>query len=137
MNLTIADIEQRTTPILKRYPAIEAAYLFGSLAKGSAGTDSDLDLALVGSREQLAEQKLDILADLTADGFEKIDFVLLDGADTILRFEAVSPNCLLYARDDFDHGSYFSKTLREYFDFEPYLRIQREAIKARLLDGQT
>jgi hypothetical protein len=62
--------------------------------------------------------------------------VLLDDADLTLRFEALSPNCCIYTKEGFDIGSYFSRTIREYFDFEPYLRIQREALKQRLLDGQ-
>ncbi|MDZ7750220.1 MAG: nucleotidyltransferase domain-containing protein [Gammaproteobacteria bacterium] len=122
--------------VFRTYPEITAVYLFGSHAEGRARPDSDLDLALVGPREVLEARKLDILADLTRAGFDRIDLVLLEGADPALAFEAVRPNRLLYARPDFDHGSFYSLTLREYFDFEPYLRIQREALKRRLTGGQ-
>ena len=115
--------------------AIEAAYLFGSTAEGRARPDSDLDLALVGPADALQARKIDLLADLTAQGFDRIDLVLLDEADPLLRFEAVHHNCLVYARSDFDHGSYFSRTVREYFDLEPYLATQRRAMKRRWLDG--
>jgi len=130
-------LQQRIRRVLERYPLIQAAYMFGSHANDRVMTDSDVDLALVGPPTELQSQKLDILADLTAEGLERIDLVLLSGADTILRFEAVHPNCLIYAREDFDHGTYFSRCLREYFDLEPYLRIQREAAKRRLLHGET
>ena len=33
--------------IKERYAGIEGAYLFGSYAKGNAGEDSDIDLALI------------------------------------------------------------------------------------------
>jgi predicted nucleotidyltransferase len=115
--------------VLAHYPAVEAGYLFGSTALGEAGPRSDVDLALVGPAEEL---RLDILADLTAAGLDRVDLVFLDEADTVLRFEALRPNCLIYRRPDFDHGSYFSRGIREYFDLEPYLRIQREALKRRL-----
>jgi predicted nucleotidyltransferase len=122
--------------VLDGYPAVEAAYLFGSYARGTATGDSDIDLALVGNARSLAADKLDILAGLASAGLDDVDLVILDGADTVLRFEAVSPNCLLYARQGFDHGSYYSRVMREYFDFQPYLRVQRESLKAGLLDGQ-
>lgn len=129
-------LTRKIAPILARYPAIEAAYLFGSHARGHATARSDIDLALVGPADRLRPAQLDLLADLVAAGLDRVDLVLLDGADLTLRFEAVSPNCLIYATEDFDVGSYFSRTVREYFDFEPYLRIQREALKERILRGE-
>ena len=130
-------LQQKIRRVLERYPLVQAAYLFGSHASGQARSDSDVDLALAGPYAGLQARKLDILADLTAEGLDRVDLVLLDKADPILRFEAVHPNCLIYAREDFDHGSYFSRSLREYFDLEPYLQIQRKAIKQRLLHGKT
>lgn len=131
-----AVLVNRIAKVLARYPDIEAAFLFGSHAQGRAKTQSDLDLALVGPGARLRTLKLDVLADLTAEGFDRVDLVLLDEADLTLRFEALRPNCLVYAQPDFDRGSYYSRTLREYFDFEPYRRIQRRALKQRVLHGQ-
>ena len=136
MQSSIEQLSRSISGILSRYPAVEAAYLFGSHAKGAATAQSDIDLALVGKAPRLVADKLDMLADFATVGIDAIDLVILDGADTVLRFEAVSPNRLLYARPGFDHGSFFSRVLREYFDFEPYLRVQRQALKARILDGQ-
>ena len=122
--------------VLRRYPAVEAAFLFGSHAEGRADERSDVDLALVGPAEVLRPAKLDLLADLVAAGLDRVDLVFLEEADLTLRFEAVRLNFLVYAKADFDRGSYFSRTVREYFDFEPYLRIQREALKRQILHGQ-
>lgn len=128
--------EKRLRRVLARYPSIQAAYLFGSRAVGRARRHSDLDLALVGHRDALESGKLDILADLAAEGVDSVDLVLLDDADPILRFEAVHPNCLIYAKADFDHPAYFTRTLHEYFDLQPYLKIQRESLKRRLLNDK-
>jgi predicted nucleotidyltransferase len=139
MNIALQDsqaIAAHLRPAFEQYPAIEAVFLFGSHAEGRARVDSDLDLALVGPRAQLEAQKLDLLAELTHLGFDRIDLVLLDGADPALCFEAVRLNCLVYAQPSFDHGRYYSRALREYFDFEPYLRIQRQAFKQRLANAQ-
>ena len=77
-----------------------------------------------------------MLADLAAEGVDRVDLVLLEGADLVLQFEAVRQNRLIHARPGFDHGGYFSRTIREYFDLEPYLRVQRQALKRRLLHGK-
>ncbi|GAB4296099.1 MAG: nucleotidyltransferase domain-containing protein [Thiohalomonadaceae bacterium] len=122
--------------VFEQFPSVQAAYLFGSRAAGTAGPASDFDLALVGGRAELQAQKLDILAALVAAGFERADLVLLDGADPFMQFEAVHHNCLIFARPGFDRGAYYSRVVRMYFDFEPYLRIQREAMKQRLAHGQ-
>lgn len=136
MKSEIITLRRRIQRVLRRYPAVQAAYLFGSRAEGKARPGSDVDLALVGTRVELQANKLDILADLTSEGLGRVDLVLLDGVDPGLRFEAVHNNCLIYAQPEFDHGSYFSRALREYFDLEPYLKIQRKALKQRLLHGE-
>jgi len=130
-------LAERLQPLWRHYPAVEAVYLFGSAASGRAGTDSDIDLGVVGPLRFLRPLKLDLLAGLVNEGVERADLVLLEESDPILRFEAVRPNRLIYARPDFDHGSYYSRTVREYFDLEPYLHVQREAMKRRLLGGET
>lgn len=130
------DFASRLRSVFERHPEIEAVWLFGSQAEGRARPGSDIDLALAGDREALERHRLDLLADLTRAGFDRVDLVLLEGADPALRFEAVRPNCLIYARPGFDRGGYYSRVVREWFDFEPYLRIQREALKRRLLGGQ-
>ena len=135
MNPNHHKLEQAIAGVLARYPDVTAAYLFGSHAEGREHPGSDVDLALVGSHDRLAEQRLDLLADLVCAGIDNVDLVLLDDADPALRFEAVRHNRLVYARREFDHGSHYSRVVREYFDFEPYLRVQREALKQRLADG--
>lgn len=90
--------------VLKAFPLVEAAYLFGSMGAGTATNQSDLDLALVVN-EPLGSQKLDILAALTEQGIDNVDLVTLDKDDVVLKFEAVRLNKLIYAQEQFDHGS--------------------------------
>ena len=81
-------LQDSLATVLRQYPAIDAAFLFGSRAEGKAGPASDFDIALVGVRAELQAKKLDILAELVAAGFERTDLVLLDGADPFMQFEA-------------------------------------------------
>jgi predicted nucleotidyltransferase len=123
----------RLTDIFNKYPAIQAVYLFGSAASGKTHPESDLDLGILPKDPSLRSQKLDILADLTRQGFNNVDVVFLDTKDIVIRFEAVRQNHLIYAAKGFDAGDFFSLTLRQYFDFLPYLKTQREAHKRRIL----
>lgn len=134
--MDITTLKTKLVAVLERFPEIQAAYLFGSVAEGRASAGSDLDLALVPNDASAHDRRLDILAALGAVGLDRVDLVFLDVDDLVLRFEAVRPNVLIFARGDFDHGDYFSRTLREYFDFESILAVQREAYKRRLVRGQ-
>jgi predicted nucleotidyltransferase len=122
--------------IFGRYPDIQAVYLFGSFAAGNVHGESDLDLAVVPRHSSIRAKKLDILADLARCGFCNVDLVFLDTDDIVLKYEAVRQNRLVYQAEDFDRGAMYSRVVRQYLDFLPYLKVQREAYKRRLLRGQ-
>jgi len=121
--------------IFRQYPDIQAVYLFGSLANGKTHPESDLDLAIIPSSREIHQRRLDLLADLARQGFENVDLVFLDTDDIVLKFEAIHQNRLIYQTENFDRGSTFSLVIRQYFDFLPYLNVQREAYKRRILSG--
>jgi predicted nucleotidyltransferase len=123
-------------PVFQKYPEIQAVYVFGSVATGKIKAGSDLDLGIVPKTPSLHERKLDILTDLARLGFCEVDLVFLDVEDIVLRFEIVKHNKVIYQTSDFDKGEYYSRILRQYFDFLPYLKVQREALKRRILDGK-
>jgi uncharacterized protein len=122
--------------VFQRYPAIQAVYLFGSSASGRTHAESDLDLAVLADGNSLFGRKLDILTELAKTGFCNVDLVLLPGDDIVLQFEAVRLNRIVYQRPDFDAASVFSLIVRRYLDFMPFLKVQREAYKQRVLHGQ-
>jgi uncharacterized protein len=122
--------------VFRKYDEIVAVYIFGSTATGKTHSGSDLDLAILPRNSSLHAKKLDILADLASLGFCNVDLVYLDTNDIVMRFEAVKQNLVIYKADDFDKGEYYSRVLRQYFDFLPYLKVQREALKRRILDGK-
>ncbi|WP_276956957.1 type VII toxin-antitoxin system MntA family adenylyltransferase antitoxin [Allomeiothermus silvanus] len=114
------------------YPQVQAAFLFGSRAFGGARPDSDWDLAVYLEPPE-PDPTLEILTDLVKAGFERTDLVVLNQAPPVLAFEAVRANKVIYRREGFCVGSYVSRVVREYWDLEPLLRIQREAMKRRWL----
>lgn len=122
--------------VFGKYSEVAAVYLFGSRATGTARPDSDYDLAVVSMLGRQARgRKLDILADLARDGLENIDLTFLDHNNMVLQHEAVRLNQIVFRRPEFDHGSFYSRVVRMYFDIMPHLAIQRQALKERILHG--
>lgn len=116
------------------HPAVKGAYLFGSVARGTARADSDVDVGIVVDEDRWEpSDKLDLLTACVKAGFDWVDVVVLNDAPLVVQYEAVSPNVCWYADDDFDPGAFTSKVLRMYWDFEPYLKRQRKAYKRRRL----
>lgn len=121
--------------IFRKYSDIQAVYLFGSAASGNTHAESDLDLAIVPYSGAFRAKKLDILADLAHHGFCNVDLVFLDTDDIVLKYEAIRQNRLIYHTEDFDRGGMYSKIVRQYLDFLPYLEVHREAYKRRVQGG--
>jgi uncharacterized protein len=128
--------EEALGRIFARYPGIEAVYLFGSWATGTVRENSDLDLGIVPGGSEVRDRRLELLTDLAREGFVDVDLVFLDIKDIVLRYEAVRLNRLIYQTPGFDRGAYYSYTVRLYLDFLPYLQVQREALKARILQKE-
>ena len=121
----------------QRYPEIQAVYVFGSTGSEKTHQGSDLDLAIVSRSMTLKEKKLVLLTDLARRGFCDVDLVFLDTKDIVLKYEAIRQNRLIYAAHDFDRGSMYSRVIRQYLDFAPYLETQRKAYKRRIERGST
>ena len=121
--------------VFAAYEDVQAVYLFGSHARKRARPDSDLDLAVVPRGPGARTRRLDMLADLVRAGFDNVDLVFLDRDDTVLKYQAVRDNQVVYAASDFDRGAMYSKVIRQYLDLQPYLEVQRRAYKERVLHG--
>ncbi|MBW2075804.1 MAG: nucleotidyltransferase domain-containing protein [Deltaproteobacteria bacterium] len=123
--------------VFKKYPEIQAVYLFGSTAAGNVHQQSDLDLAIIPRTKALREQKLTILSDLARHGFCDVAPVFLDSDDIVLQYEAVRQNIVVYQTPGFERGTTYSRIVRQYLDFYPYLSVQRQAYKKRILHGKS
>ncbi len=118
--------------VFSRYPQVQVAFLFGSRASGKSRPGSDWDIG-VYLEPQKPDPTLDILTDLVKVGLERVDLVMLNQAPPVLAFEVVRANRVIFRREGFCVGCYVSRLVREYWDLEPLLRVQREAMKRRWL----
>ena len=115
------DVSARCRPIFDEYPAIRRAYLFGSVAEGTAGPASDLDIAIVGpkgtDRLTLTNLGFELFARLSAVfSSDKIDVVVLNATDSSeLRHAIIEDGRVIYDRGD-DLEAFERQIRHEYED---------------------
>lgn len=107
---------QETVPIWEANSKIVAAWAFGSAQGGTVREGGDVDTAVLTTSPLSFEEQLTLLGQLqTALQTDDIDLVILNDANPILRFEAVSGK-RLFCRDLSVVASFVSLTAREYED---------------------
>jgi uncharacterized protein len=118
-----------------REAGVQAAYLFGSRARGSARATSDLDIAVLTGRHigLLEEQRL---ADALGQAVGMpVDVVVLDRASLELRGRVVQEGELVFSQDEPARVAFEVRTRSEYFDFLPTLRMHTESYLRRVARG--
>jgi Predicted nucleotidyltransferases len=103
---------------LRNQENIIAVILFGSVARGNAGTLSDIDLCIVTSREISESEKHDLLS----YGSRKIDVSLFYDLPLTIRFRVLREGKLLFCRDSLTFHRIVTKTVRQYLDSASLIR---------------
>lgn len=132
--------------VLGRYP-VDAAYIYGSVARGTPLPDSDLDIALLWDTPPAPYQRLLIELEIQAaledaSGLTRLDVHSLNDAPLNVRGEILGESILLYCLDDDHRVAFEVNTRKRYFDFQPLAARLRQRILARIREkglryGQT
>jgi predicted nucleotidyltransferase len=139
-----ADLERRGVAVsamrsvLSASPCVDAAFVFGSLVRGGARHDSDLDIAVVLQPEVRAEERRGVFRELDrrlrsvlGPWSDRLDLVDLDGADSGVAFAAVRDGMRLFERSRWARACAVARTCRRYDDDAPRRRLfRRAAMKA-------
>lgn len=100
--------------LFENTPNVIAAWGFGSAKGGGIRPGGDLDLGVLFEQPPSFDEQLQLLIRLQkALMVEEIDLVVLNGASSITRFEAVSGR-LIFSRDPGKQAEFVSLTAREY-----------------------
>lgn len=105
--------------VLARHPHVEVAILFGSLARGAARPDSDLDLAVAGARALTAEERHALVGDLAAALGRAVDLVDLATVGEPLLGQILRHGVRLKGSDA-RYARWLSRHVFEVSDFMPY-----------------
>ena len=115
-------------------PGVVAAYLFGSLARGTAGPLSDVDVALLISdareADAICERTMDALCRRLRTA--RVEVISLSAAPLPLRYRVVRDGALVACRDAAAVERFVTDTVLQYLDFKPLrdraFEVMRDAI---------
>lgn len=111
--------QQNILAVLEKYPEINAAYIFGSVAKGTARPNSDLDIAVQSEKALTTEQHISLVEDLALATGRPIDLIDLKTAGEPLLGEILQGKKLLGS--DSNHAELIKRHLFDSADFLPYV----------------
>ena len=112
--------------VLKKHPQIILAVLFGSLARDTAGIDSDIDLAVSAGKPLDVNEKMQLIMDLAESIGRPVDLVDLMTVGEPLLGQIIKGGRKVLG-DDTRYALILSKHLFNQADFMPYRnRILRE-----------
>lgn len=125
-----ARIEERFPS--ERFPEVVAQYLYGSEARGSAHTDSDVDVAVLVDRKVVphradrSELRVRLSSELIAvTGRNEVDVVVLNDVPPGLARAVVTEGTRLYCRDEEVDRRFVRDAILRAADLDPFLRRMR------------
>jgi predicted nucleotidyltransferase len=99
---TLARVRTAIAPQLSAAEDVVAAWIFGSVARGEAGPESDVDVAILTSRPAtgtLADLQLDLRAALVDAVGREVDLVVMERAPADLVHRVLRDGVLVVDRD--------------------------------------
>jgi len=135
----VAQLEQDLPALLARYP-VDAVYVYGSVARGTATLLNDVDVALLLecslSPYDRLQLELTIQGDIaTTCGFPSVDVRAINDAPLTVQGRIVQQGILIYDRDHGHRVRFEVVTRKRYFDFAPVARRLREAFLKHVQEG--
>jgi uncharacterized protein len=110
---------------------VAAVYLFGSVARGAAGAQSDIDLAVLYRTlppSTLLGQPFDAEAELSARLGRPVQIVVMNRAPVDLVHRILRDGLLLLELDRSARIAFEVRARNEYFDILPVLRLYRKHV---------
>jgi uncharacterized protein len=123
-------------PVFAADARVRFAYVFGSVAAGTARPNSDIDLAVsVSPRGTLLDDARLHDALVAALGRDDVDLVVLEDAPLWLAYRVVGGRPI-YSRDDVARVRHRAAVEHEFLDFKPYHDAYLAAVRARARSGR-
>lgn len=122
---------------LRDEPGVLAAYVFGSVGRGTAGRHSDLDIAVLLGGTPTSSRRMELIdAVAAAAGTDRVDVVVLDDAPPALAYRVLRDGWLLFSRDEVARLAHWVRTVDRYLDMEPMRRALAAGVRHRLEEGR-
>ena len=116
------------TSLAEHSEGLVAAWLFGSVARGTDHADSDIDVAVLPAKQAsgtLASLHLDLEGKLEKALEQRVQVVVLDRVPVDLVHRVLRDGILLLEQDPSARIAFEVAARREYFDLKPILDVYR------------
>ena len=116
---------------------VEAAWVFGSVARGTAGPMSDVDVAILPAAGVAADAVWDLRLDLMSRlpgvlGVQEVDVVALPEAGIALGFEVASEGVQVFGEASLASAEAVIVAVTAYWDYEGVRETARESLGERM-----
>ena len=105
------------------------AFVFGSMAAGNPGRDSDVDVAVLAARDLPEERRLQLMQLISGFSGRPVDLIDLRTAGPLIGQQVLKHGLLLFVHEPADLGNLLSRIQT---DAEDFLQIRDRMIRERL-----
>lgn len=102
--------------------------IFGSFANGKNSIDSDLDIAVLGSKNVSFNNQIDLISELSRIFNNEVDLTVLNTANPLLLFQVSKNPILLYGNRE-ELLKFKLRAFKTYHDYAPYFAMERKLNK--------
>jgi uncharacterized protein len=121
--------------VLSRYQDIKLCIIFGSIAKGRASSNSDLDIAVAAEQPLASERYLDLIGAFSTATNREIDLVDLMTATGLILKQALSTGIIVRNSNKALYARLISRMLFNQADMMPYFDRTLSERRKRFLNG--
>ena len=107
---------------------LKLVIVFGSFASGKNNEDSDLDIAVLGSKNIFFEDKISLNNEFSSILNKNVDLSVLNTANPLLLFEVSRNSILLYGSHE-EFAKFKLRAFNSYNDYAPYFKMERNLNK--------
>lgn len=121
------ELERQLREVLEQHGGIRLALLFGSVAKGTAGFESDLDIAVDTGCPLDVDEKIALIEELAMLTGRPIDLIDLTTVGEPLLGQILAGNKRIIG----DNTQYANLTLKHIYNMEDFVPYQRRILEER------
>lgn len=132
----VEEVETGLRGVLERWPSVRAAWLFGSLATGTAGPLSDVDVAVLGASGLTLDERARLAAEMGRAAGRSVDLVVAEEASPVLAMALLETGRRFLCRDVDHADSFEDRVLRRYLGTVELRRIVNAYVREDLRAGR-
>jgi predicted nucleotidyltransferase len=123
--------EEQLARLCRKYD-LSFVVLHGSYANGKALASSDIDVGFLGNNQIIKERFFDVLRDFTSLFGEKLDVVVLNGAEPMISYRVALYGLPLYEKTKGIFSLFKTSAIARYMDSRKFRDMEKSYIRAAI-----